>query len=135
MATLRDCQVVKLPKVHSRSGNLTAIEPGINYPIEIKRVFYLYDVPSGSDRGGHAHKTLFQLLIAASGSFEIVLDDGREHQTFFLNRPDRGLLVTPGIWGELQEFSAGAICLVMASDVYLEEDYLRDMDNFRRFKQ
>lgn len=134
--TVDDCQVVQLSKIHNgRSGNLTVIQPGMNFPLEIRRVFYLYDVPSGTTRGGHAHRQLYQLLVAASGSIEVLLDDGERKRAVFMNRPDIGLLIVPGIWGELQGFSAGAICLVMASDVYLEEDYLRNMDDFRRFKQ
>ena len=133
--TIDDCRVVQLSKIHNgRSGNLTVVQPGANFPFEIKRAYYLYDVPSGATRGGHAHRQLYQLLVAASGSIEVVLDDGENKRTVFMNRPDVGLLVVPGIWRELQEFSSGAICLVMASESFDEADYIRTYAAFENVK-
>lgn len=129
-----DCVILPLNKIHNRSGNITIIEGGKNIPFEIKRLYYLYDIPSGEDRGGHAHKELHQLIIATSGSFDVLLDDGKNKKIVSLNRPDYGLMIVPGIWRELMEFSSGAICLVLASHVYDEADYIRDFNNFKLFK-
>ncbi len=133
-SSIYNCSVIELSKIHNRSGNITAVEGNIHFPFEIKRVYYLYDVPSGVERGGHAHKELNQLIVAASGSFNVVLDDGRNKKVIELNRPNFGLLIVPGIWRELINFSSGAICLVMASHIYDENDYIRDFDSFKEFK-
>lgn len=127
---LEDCKMIDLPKINNRKGNLTFIEAGRHVPFEIKRVYYLYDVPGGSDRGGHAHKALHQLIIAISGSFDIHLDDGRSKKTVHLNRSFNGLYLCPMIWREISNFSSGAVCLVVASDFYDEQDYYRDYHAF-----
>jgi len=132
--TVYNCSVIELPRIHNRAGNITPIENLKNIPFEIKRVYYLYDVPGGESRGGHAHKKLQQLLIAASGAFDVLLDDGVNKRTITLNRPYYGLHIVPGIWRELMEFSSGAICLVLASEIYKEGDYLRDYKDFIKFK-
>tara|TARA_Y100000815_G_scaffold27295_1_gene22857 strand:- start:26831 stop:27238 length:408 start_codon:yes stop_codon:yes gene_type:complete len=131
--TINNIQVISLPKIEDRRGNLSVIEGDI-LPFEIKRVYYLYDIPAGAERGGHSHKDLYQFLIALSGSFEVIVSDGKEEKTFMLNRPDRGLLIPTGIWRELKDFSSGAVCLVIASDVFKEEDYIRDFEEFRQSK-
>jgi len=113
---------------------LTVVENNITVPFEVKRVYYLYDVPGGEVRGGHAHKDLYQLLIAASGSFDVVLDDGNIKRTISLNRPYLGLLIIPGIWRELNNFSSGSVCLVLASEIYIEDDYIRVYDSFLKYK-
>lgn len=125
-----DCVILPLSKIHNRAGNITIVEGGTNLPFEIKRVYYLYDIPGGEDRGGHAHKKLRQLIVAASGSFDVLLDDGINKKVVTLNRPDYGLMVVPGIWRELMEFSSGAICLVLASEIFDNEDYIRDYNHF-----
>ena len=131
-----DCTMVELDRHHSdRKGNLTVVENGLTLPFDVKRVYYLYDVPGGENRGSHAHKELSQLIIAASGSFAITLDDGKCKRSFFLNRPYQGLYVKPGIWRELEDFSSGAVCMVLASDVYLKEDYIRDYREFLKFRE
>ncbi|KAF2081896.1 sugar 3,4-ketoisomerase [Flavobacterium sharifuzzamanii] len=122
-------QIISIPKIEERRGNLSVIENG-TVPFEIKRVYYLYDVPTGSERGGHAHKDLQQFLVALSGSFDVVLNDGKEETIITLNKPYEGLLIKSGIWRELRNFSSGSICLVVASEVYIEEDYIRDFDEF-----
>lgn len=131
--TIYDCVIIPLPKVHNRSGNITIVEGQKNVPFDVKRIYYLYDIPGGEDRGGHAHKTLHQLVIAASGSFDILLNDGVNKKVVTLNRPDYGLYIVPGIWRELMEFSSGAICLVLASEVYDEGDYLRNYDEYLNY--
>lgn len=131
-----DCSIIELDKHHSdRKGNLTVVENGITLPFDVKRVYYLYDVPGGESRGSHAHRELSQLIVAASGSFKVTLDDGRVRRSFFLNRPYQGLLVRPGLWRDLDDFSSGAVCMVLASEVYKAEDYIRDYDEFLRFRQ
>ncbi len=125
-----DCVVLPLNKIHNRAGNITIVEGQINIPFDIQRIYYLYDIPGGESRGGHAHKALKQLIIAASGSFDVLLDDSINKKVVTLNRPDYGLLVVPGIWRELMEFSSGAVCLVLASEKYEEEDYIRDYHTF-----
>jgi dTDP-4-dehydrorhamnose 3,5-epimerase-like enzyme len=122
-------KILSIPKIEERRGNLSVIEND-TIPFSIKRVYYLYDVPAGSERGGHAHKELQQFLVALSGSFDVVLNDGEEERIVTLNKPYEGLLINPGIWRELQNFSSGSICLVVASDVYREDDYIRDFDEF-----
>ena len=133
--TVYDCHVLPLNKIHNRAGNITILEGNDNIPFPIKRVYYLYDIPGGESRGGHGHKELYQLIVAAGGSFDVLLDDGSNKKIVKLNRPNYGLLVVPGIWRELFEFSSGAICLVLASMGYSEEDYLRDYDTFKTYKQ
>lgn len=126
-----DCSIIKLDKHHSdRKGNLSVVENGVTLPFDVKRVYYIYDVPGGESRGAHAHKALSQLIVAASGSFCVTLDDGKAKQTFFLNRPYQGLYVKPGIWRDLTDFSSGAVCMVLASEKYCEEDYIRDYDDY-----
>lgn len=129
-----DCKVIELPKIHNRAGNITPIENVIDIPFKIKRVYYLYDVPGGVERGGHAHKKLKQLLVAASGSFDVLIDDGRNKKYIHLNRPYIGLLIVPGIWRELSNFSSGSICLVLASLKYDETDYIRKYKEYKKYK-
>jgi hypothetical protein len=127
---LSDCQIVNLPKIAEPRGNLTFIEAGRHVPFDIRRVYYLYDVPGGSERGGHAHKELRQLIVAMSGSFDVILDDGRQKQRFHLNRSYYGLYVCQMVWRELDNFSSGSVCLVLASNSYDESDYYRDYQDF-----
>jgi hypothetical protein len=129
-----DCVILPLSKIHNRAGNITIVEGQKNIPFDVKRIYYLYDIPGGEDRAGHAHKELQQLIVAASGSFNVLLDDGQSKKVVTLNRPDYGLMVVPGIWRELFEFSSGAICLVLASHKYDEKDYIRDYDQFINYK-
>jgi hypothetical protein len=124
--SIYNCCVIELNKVHNRSGNLTFIEERMEIPFDVRRLYYLYDVPGGAERGGHAHKKLQQLIVAASGCFDVVLDDGKNRKVVELNRPYYGLHVVPGIWRELINFSSGAICLVLASEKYDAGDYIRD---------
>ena len=125
-----NCNVIQLSKIHNRAGNITIVEGNLNVPFPIKRIYYLYDIPSNEYRGGHAHKELYQLIIAVGGSFDILLDDGLNKKIIRLNRPDFGLLVLPGIWRELCEFSSGSVCLVLASANYDADDYIRDYETF-----
>lgn len=127
---LSKCQLVELPRVADPRGNLTFIEAERHVPFQIARVYYLYDVPGGAERGGHAHKGLSQLIIAMSGSFDVVLDDGREKHRVHLNRSYQGLYVCPMIWRELDNFSSGSVCMVLASNYYDEADYYRDYQEF-----
>ncbi len=129
-----DCPIIPLNKIHNRAGNITVVEGENSVPFDIKRVYYLYDIPGGEERGGHAHHGLFQLIVAASGSFEVILNDGHNKKIVRLNRPDYGLLVVPGIWRELFEFSSGSVCLVLASLKYSEDDYIRDYEEFKKLK-
>ena len=130
-----DCTMVELDKHHSnRRGNLTVVENGQTLPFDVKRVYYLYDVPGGESRGAHAHRDLEQFIVAASGSFKVTLDDGNCKRSFFLNRPYQGLYVKPGMWRDLDDFSSGAVCMVLASDVYKKEDYIRDYNEFIEFR-
>lgn len=128
--SIAECQVLDLPKVHDPRGNLTFVESGRQIPFDIRRVYYLYDVPGGSERGGHAHLALHQLIIAMSGSFDIVLDDGFDKKRVHLNRSYMGLYLPPMTWRELDNFSSGSVCMVLASEVYDEADYLRDYSDF-----
>ena len=126
-----DCGIIELDRHHSsRKGDISVVENGYTVPFDVKRLYYLYDVPGGVSRGGHAHKNLHQLIIAASGSFSVTLNDGNVKRTFILNRPYQGLLVTPGIWRDLDDFSSGSVCLVLASEKYDTEDYIRNRDDF-----
>ena len=129
-----ECSVVHLPKIHNEAGNITALENNKNIPFDVKRVYYLYDVPGGAERGGHGHKKLQQFIMALSGSFDVLIDDGINKKVVHLNRPYIGLHIVAGIWRELINFSSGAICLVLASEKYTEEDYLRDFEAFKIFK-
>jgi hypothetical protein len=130
--SLSDCRIVHLPKIVDARGNLTFIEGNAHVPFAIERVYYLYDVPGGAERGGHAHKGLHQLIIAMSGSFDVILDDGSEKRRHHLNRSYYGLYICPMIWRELDNFSSGSVCLVLASNRYDEADYFRDYQEFRR---
>jgi WxcM-like, C-terminal len=130
MAKLDDCRIITLPKIHDPRGNLTFIEGGTHVPFDIARTYYLYDVPGGAERGGHAHKGLQQLIIAMSGSFDVIIDDGRNKMRYHLNRSYFGLYICPMIWRELDNFSSGSICLVLASNRYDEADYYRDYQEF-----
>lgn len=126
-----ECKILELPKISDPRGNLTFVEGGTHVPFEIRRVYYLYDVPGGSERGGHAHKALSQLIVAMSGSFDVTLNDGRsETRRFHLNRSYFGLFVCPMIWRELDNFSSGSVCMVLASNIYDERDYYRDFNDF-----
>ena len=134
-STVYDCSIIELDKHHSdRKGNITVVENKKDIPFEVRRTYYLYDVPGGESRGAHAHRELSQLIVAASGSFTVTLDDGRVKRTFTLNRPYQGLYVVPGIWRTLDDFSSGAVCLVLASHPYDAGDYIRDYDEFIRYK-
>lgn len=135
-STVYECTIIELDKHHSdRKGNISVVENSKEIPFEVKRAYYLYDVPGGESRGGHAHKELSQLIIAASGSFTVTLDDGRVKRTFTLNRPYQGLYIVPGIWRTLDDFSSGAVCLVLASHGYEAADYIREYDDFLRYKK
>lgn len=132
--TIDDCKIIDLRKISDPRGNLTPIEGSGDIPFDIKRIYYLYDVPSGESRGAHAHKELQQLIIAANGSFTITLDDGKNKKAFTLNRPYQGLYVVPGIWRDLDDFSSGAVLLCLASEHYKAEDYIRDYEEFLKYK-
>jgi glyoxylate utilization-related uncharacterized protein len=128
--SLYDCSIIQFKKIKNRAGNITSIENNVDIPFSVKRIYYLYDVPSGETRGGHAHRDLEQVVFAVSGSFDITIDDGRTKKTVQLNRPDFGLYLPPGIWRDISNFSSGAVCLVLASDKFQEADYIRDYNNF-----
>ena len=133
-STVFDCHVVDISKVHNKSGNITVVENGSNIPFDVKRVYYLYDVPGGEARGGHAHYELEQYIIAASGSFDVTLDDGNDKKTINLNRPNIAIHIVPGLWRELNNFSSGSICMVLASHFFNENDYIRDYNKFLALK-
>ncbi len=135
MNTIKDVKIIDIPKIIDPKGRgkLSVVEKDI-IPFDIKRVYYLYDVPSDSYRGGHAHKKLIQFMIPLSGSFEVLLDDGKKRKKVMLNKPDKGLLIPKGIWREMDNFSSGAICMVLASENFDESDYFRDYDQFKKFK-
>ena len=130
LKSVYDCSVIELPRIENAKGNITPVHSGINLPFEIARIFYLYDIPGGEARGAHAHRECHQFLVAASGSFEVVLDDGYHKRTVTLNRPYFGLHIPPGIWAAEQGFSSGSICLVLTSHIYDEADYIRDYASF-----
>ena len=132
--TIKDIRIIDIPKITDPRGNISVIEKS-TLPFDIKRVYYLYDVPSDAYRGGHAHKEQLAVLIALSGSFEVKLDDGENVKTIMLNKPNKGLLIPVGVWRELENFSSGSVCLVMASDVFDEDDYIRDYNDFKLFKR
>lgn len=131
-----DCTMIELDQHHSdRKGNISVVQNGDTVPFDVKRVYYLYDVPGGESRGSHAHKELSQFIVAASGSFRVTLDDGHAKRSFFLNRPYQGLYVKPGIWRDLDDFSSGAVCMVLASEKYDPDDYIREYDEFLNFRK
>lgn len=134
MTILSDIKIVEIPTVHDQRGKLAVIEKEV-IPFEVKRVYYLYDVPSDSFRGGHAHKNLYQFLIPLSGSFDVHINDGNDEKVVTLNKPNKGLLIVPGIWREINNFSSGSVCLVLASDVFKEADYVRDFEAFKSMKR
>ena len=131
--TINDLQLLTIPRIHDVRGNLAVVEK-TTVPFPIRRIYYLYDIPAGAERGGHAHRQQQEVLIALSGSFEVVLSDGASSKTIMLNRPDQGLLIVEGIWRELRNFSSGAVCLVIASDEFDEADYIREYADFELFK-
>lgn len=134
MTTLEDCKLMKLKKVRDPRGNLTFVESGIDIDFDITRMYYIYDVPSGEYRGAHAHRNLEQLMIAVSGSFDVRIDDGKSKRVISLNNPAIGLYITKMIWSDMSNFSAGSVCLVLASDHYNEQDYIRNYDEFLKIK-
>ena len=133
MSTLQNCKILSIPKIEDPRGNLSVIENDV-IPFNIKRVYYLYDVPSGAERGGHSHREQYEFLVALSGSFDVILNDGNQQKTVILNKPFEGLLITNEIWRELKNFSSGAVCLVIASDVFSEDDYIREFQDFLESK-
>ena len=133
--TVFDCSIIYLPKIQNRAGNITPVTNLENIPFIIKRIYYLYDMPGGESRGAHAHKKLEQLVIALSGSFDITLDDGRNKKSVHLARPYMGLHMLPGMWRDINNFSSGAICLVLASELYDEKDYIREYSEFMEYKK
>jgi len=133
MFSVGDCKLINLPKIKSGAGNITVLENFKDIPFDVKRVYYLYDVPMGAERGGHGHYELEQYIIAASGSFTFVLDDGKNKKEIFLNDPSKALNIKPGIWREIKGFSSGSICLVLASHEYSEVDYIRDYDEYLNY--
>jgi dTDP-4-dehydrorhamnose 3,5-epimerase-like enzyme len=130
-----NCNVIELPRIHNRAGNITIFQNESRQPFNVRRVYYLYDVPGGAERGGHAHRNIYQLIVAAGGSFDVILDDGKNRKIVPLNRPYFGLLVVPGIWRELVNFSSGAVCLVLASEKYTPEDYIREYSDFMNYRK
>ncbi len=132
--TIDDCRIVELGKHHGATGNLTVVDNGKTAQFETKRVFFIYDIPGGVSRGGHSHKTLRELIIATSGSFEVYVNDGKREQTFTLNNPSKALLLPAGVWEELRNFSSGAVALVLASIPYEPTDYIRDFQEFIKYK-
>jgi len=135
MVTVNDCSVIDLARNKNRAGNISIIENNVNLPFEVKRVFYIYDIPGGESRGAHSHKECHQFIVAASGSFEIEMDDGCNKRTVTLNRPNFGLHIPPGIWAAEKEFSSGAICLVLTSQKYNEHDYIRNYKDYLNFRK
>ncbi len=134
MNKISNCKLINLPLIKDRRGNISPIHTEVEVPFDIKRVFYIYDIPGGEDRGAHAHYSCHQFLVAVSGSFEVELDDGENQKTFLLNRPYFGLHIPPGLWAAEKQFSGGAVCLVLTSHEYDEADYIRDYEVFRNYK-
>jgi len=132
--TVFDCRVVDVSKIHNNAGNITVVENNTNIPFNVKRIYYLYDVPGGESRGGHAHYELEQYIVAASGSFDVLLDDGTTKKTISLNRPNIALHIVPGLWRALDNFSSGSICMVLASEEYNENDYIRNYEKYVAWK-
>ena len=130
--TVYDCSVIDVSKIHNEAGNITVVENGENIPFDVKRIYYLYDIPGGEVRGGHAHYELEQFIIAASGSFDVIINDGKNKKRVTLNRPNLALHIVPGLWRELDNFSSGSICMVLASQSFREQDYIR---NYKKFKE
>ena len=128
---ISSCRLIELDRHHHDNGNLSVVDGGITLPFEIKRTYYTYDIPGGAERGGHSHKECREFIVAISGSFDVEIDDGVERATYTLNRPYFGLLIEPGIWRELKNFSSGSVCMVIASLHYDEQDYVRDYEKFR----
>ncbi len=136
MFTVEDCHIIELDRHHSqRKGDISVVEGYREIPFDINRIYYLYDVPGGENRGGHAHKNLYQFIVAVSGCFTVVLDDVVQKKTFVLNRPYKGLLVKPGIWRTVEDFSSGSVCMVLASDYYDENDYIRNYNDYIKYRQ
>ena len=133
-SSVYDCTMIELSRHHRAQGNISVVENSIDVPFNVRRCYYLYDVPGGESRGAHAHKKLSQLIVAVSGSFSVTLTDGKVKRTFLLNRPYQGLYVVPGIWRTLDDFSSGSVCLVLASETYQEEDYIRNYEEFLAWK-
>ena len=133
--SMEEPRIIELPKITDTRGNLTVAEQMKNVPFEIKRVYWTYDVPGGESRGGHAHKNLYQLVVAMSGSFKVVLDDGEEKREVLLNHPWQGLLITPGLWRTLEDFSSGAVCMVLASELFDLDDYIYEYEDFLEYKR
>jgi hypothetical protein len=133
--TVFDCSIIDVSKIHNDAGNITVVENGNNIPFRVKRIYYLYDIPGGEARGGHAHYELEQFVIAVSGSFDVILRDGKNRKIVTLNRPNLALHIVPGLWRELDNFSSGSICLVLASHTYDEADYIRDYSDFLKYKK
>jgi hypothetical protein len=133
-STVFDCNIIHLQKIHNRAGNITPVENHVNIPFDAKRVYYLYDIPGGESRAAHGHKQLEQFIVAASGSFDITIDDGVNKKTVQLNRPYFGLHIRSGIWRDISNFSSGAVCLVLASMWYDEQDYIRNYNDFLNYK-
>ena len=127
---ISSCRLIDLPVIHDPKGNLSFVENSVHIPFDMKRIYYIYDVPGGSERGSHAHKNLHQFIVAISGSFDVVLNDGQQQKRFHMNRSHYGLYVSPMMWRDLDNFSSGSVCLVLASEVYSESDYIRDYDAF-----
>jgi hypothetical protein len=128
--TVNDCSVIELQTIKNRAGNISIVDNNINFPFQVKRIFYIYDIPGGEDRGAHAHRECHQFLVAASGSFEIDVDDGAAKKTFVLNRPFYGVHIPPGVWASEKRFSSGAVCLVLTSHTFKESDYIRNYQDF-----
>ena len=133
--TVDDCRIIELPRHHGAKGNLTEVENGKIAGFDTERVFFIYDIPGGASRGGHAHKTLRELIVAASGSFDVYVNDGKNERTFHINRPSQAVLLAAGVWEELRNFSSGAVALVMADRHYEPEDYIRDFEEFLDYKK
>ncbi|MBT3464009.1 WxcM-like domain-containing protein [archaeon] len=133
VATIHDCKIINLQRIEFRAGNITPITNHKEIPFEIKRIFYIYDIPGGKDRGAHAHKECHQFLVATSGAFDVEVNDGKETRIFNLNQPYYGLHIPPGIWAHEFNFSSGAICLVLASHLFDENDYIREYDKYVKF--